>query len=180
MCLAGRAQSELMIWNPFPVEFGLEQELRPGSNMFVLSHQCCQHRSPSVPEGFLLMNRNFVISVGLEGQEGLEGWAGWCSSSLLFSLQPALSGAPGFICWSRGFMELGVTGSRAELVDSLKEYSAHQGNPPLLLFPEEAATNGRAGLLRFRYRNGNSHSRGEGIPAAGWLGMALVYCDKMA
>ncbi|XP_077033997.1 lipid droplet-regulating VLDL assembly factor AUP1 isoform X1 [Agelaius phoeniceus] len=62
---------------------------------------------------------------------------------------PALSGAPGFICWSRGFMELGVTGSRAELVDSLKEYSAQQGNPPLLLFPEEAATNGRAGLLRF-------------------------------
>ncbi|XP_041258670.1 lipid droplet-regulating VLDL assembly factor AUP1 isoform X4 [Onychostruthus taczanowskii] len=62
---------------------------------------------------------------------------------------PALSGAPGFICWSRGFMELGVTGSRAELVDSLKEYTAHRGNPPLLLFPEEAATNGRAGLLRF-------------------------------
>ncbi|NXE92765.1 AUP1 protein, partial [Menura novaehollandiae] len=70
--------------------------------------------------------------------------------SLLTSCNtPALSGAPGFICWSRGFMELGVTGSRAELVDSLKEYSSHQGNPPLLLFPEEAATNGRAGLLRF-------------------------------
>ncbi|NXB33802.1 AUP1 protein, partial [Eulacestoma nigropectus] len=70
--------------------------------------------------------------------------------SLLTSCNtPALSGAPGFICWSRGFMELGVTGSRAELVDSLKEYSTHQGNPPLLLFPEEAATNGRAGLLRF-------------------------------
>ncbi|NXF26736.1 AUP1 protein, partial [Rhodinocichla rosea] len=70
--------------------------------------------------------------------------------SLLTSCNtPALSGAPGFICWSRGFMELGVTGSRAELVDSLKEYSAQQGNPPLLLFPEEAATNGRAGLLRF-------------------------------
>uniref|UniRef100_A0A8D0F3T3 Lipid droplet-regulating VLDL assembly factor AUP1 n=1 Tax=Strix occidentalis caurina TaxID=311401 RepID=A0A8D0F3T3_STROC len=62
---------------------------------------------------------------------------------------PALNGAPGFICWSRGFMELGVTGSRAELVDSLKVYSSHRGNPPLLLFPEEAATNGRAGLLRF-------------------------------
>ncbi|NWZ97489.1 AUP1 protein, partial [Nesospiza acunhae] len=70
--------------------------------------------------------------------------------SLLTSCNtPALSSAPGFICWSRGFMELGVTGSRAELVDSLKEYSAQQGNPPLLLFPEEAATNGRAGLLRF-------------------------------
>uniref|UniRef100_A0A8C3DWQ1 Lipid droplet-regulating VLDL assembly factor AUP1 n=1 Tax=Corvus moneduloides TaxID=1196302 RepID=A0A8C3DWQ1_CORMO len=70
--------------------------------------------------------------------------------SLLTSCNtPALSGAPGFICWSRGFMELGVTGSRAELVDSLREYSAHEGNPPLLLFPEEAATNGRAGLLRF-------------------------------
>ncbi|XP_068800120.1 lipid droplet-regulating VLDL assembly factor AUP1 isoform X5 [Struthio camelus] len=62
---------------------------------------------------------------------------------------PALNGAPGFICWSRGFMELGVIGSRAELVDSLKVYSSHRGNPPLLLFPEEAATNGRAGLLRF-------------------------------
>ncbi|NWS77227.1 AUP1 protein, partial [Crotophaga sulcirostris] len=62
---------------------------------------------------------------------------------------PVLNGAPGFICWSRGFMELGVAGSRAELVDSLKMYSSHQGNPPLLLFPEEAATNGRAGLLRF-------------------------------
>lgn len=48
-------------------------------------------------------------------------------------------------------MELGVTGSRAELVDSLKVYSSHGANPPLLLFPEEAATNGRAGLLRFRY-----------------------------
>ncbi|KAM6360866.1 lipid droplet-regulating VLDL assembly factor AUP1 isoform 3-T3 [Alca torda] len=62
---------------------------------------------------------------------------------------PALNGAPGFICWSRGFMELGVTGSRAELVESLKVYSSHRENPPLLLFPEEAATNGRAGLLRF-------------------------------
>ncbi|NXG76119.1 AUP1 protein, partial [Baryphthengus martii] len=62
---------------------------------------------------------------------------------------PALNGAPGFICWSRGFMELGVAGSRAELVESLKVYSSHRANPPLLLFPEEAATNGRAGLLRF-------------------------------
>ncbi|XP_030306393.1 ancient ubiquitous protein 1 isoform X2 [Calypte anna] len=70
--------------------------------------------------------------------------------SLLTSCNtPALNGAPGFICWSRGFMELGATGSRVELVDSLKVYSSHRGNPPLLLFPEEAATNGRAGLLRF-------------------------------
>lgn len=93
------------------------------------------------------------------GRRAWKGGQGGVSSSLLFSLQPALSGAPGFICWSRGFMELGVTGSRAELVDSLKEYSAHEGNPPLLLFPEEAATNGRAGLLRFRCGSGNSHGR---------------------
>ncbi|NXL93305.1 AUP1 protein, partial [Alectura lathami] len=70
--------------------------------------------------------------------------------SLLTSCNtPALSGAPGFICWSRGFMELGVAGSRAELVGSLRAYAAQRENPPLLLFPEEAATNGRAGLLRF-------------------------------
>ncbi|XP_074848218.1 lipid droplet-regulating VLDL assembly factor AUP1 isoform X3 [Carettochelys insculpta] len=62
---------------------------------------------------------------------------------------PALNGTPGFICWSRGFMELGAVGSRAELVESLKMYSSHRGNPPLLLFPEEAATNGRVGLLHF-------------------------------
>uniref|UniRef100_A0A8C3R9I0 Lipid droplet-regulating VLDL assembly factor AUP1 n=1 Tax=Cyanoderma ruficeps TaxID=181631 RepID=A0A8C3R9I0_9PASS len=102
--------------------------------------------------------------------------------SLLTSCNtPALSGAPGFICWSRGFMELGVTGSRAELVDSLKEYSAHRGNPPLLLFPEEAATNGRAGLLRFRcgewefprQGSGNSHSRVAGNGSAVWLEVAL-------
>ncbi|NXD17751.1 AUP1 protein, partial [Nothocercus nigrocapillus] len=62
---------------------------------------------------------------------------------------PALNGAPGFICWSRGFLELGATGSRAELVDSLRVYSSQEGNAPLLLFPEEAATNGRVGLLRF-------------------------------
>uniref|UniRef100_A0A8C7A3G0 Lipid droplet-regulating VLDL assembly factor AUP1 n=1 Tax=Nothoprocta perdicaria TaxID=30464 RepID=A0A8C7A3G0_NOTPE len=36
-----------------------------------------------------------------------------------------------------------------KLVDSLRVYSSHEGNAPLLLFPEEAATNGRAGLLRF-------------------------------
>ncbi|XP_064916138.1 lipid droplet-regulating VLDL assembly factor AUP1 isoform X5 [Columba livia] len=69
--------------------------------------------------------------------------------SLLTSCStPALNAAPGFLCWSRGFLELGA-GSRAELVHSLKAYSSHGANPPLLLFPEEAATNGRAGLLRF-------------------------------
>ncbi|PKK17629.1 ancient ubiquitous protein 1 [Columba livia] len=69
--------------------------------------------------------------------------------SLLTSCStPALNAAPGFLCWSRGFLELGA-GSRVELVHSLKAYSSHGANPPLLLFPEEAATNGRAGLLRF-------------------------------
>lgn len=81
VCLAGRAQSELMIWNPFPVEFGLEQGLRPGGNRFVVSCQCSQHMSTSVPERFLLVNRNFVTSVGLEG------WTGW--HSLLTPVFPA-------------------------------------------------------------------------------------------
>lgn len=57
-------------------------------------------------------------------------------------------------------MELGVAGSRAELVESLKAYSSLGGNPPLLLFPEEAATNGRAGLLRFRYQERGSPGPG--------------------
>ncbi|XP_015266738.1 PREDICTED: ancient ubiquitous protein 1, partial [Gekko japonicus] len=62
---------------------------------------------------------------------------------------PMLNGASGFICWSRGFLEVGSTGGRAELLESLKAYSSHGGSPPLLLFPEETTTNGRAGLLRF-------------------------------
>ncbi|XP_053113492.1 lipid droplet-regulating VLDL assembly factor AUP1 isoform X1 [Hemicordylus capensis] len=62
---------------------------------------------------------------------------------------PVLNGSSGFICWSRGFLELGAAGSRAELLESLKAYSSQGGHPPLLLFPEETTTNGRVGLLRF-------------------------------
>ncbi|XP_062991914.1 lipid droplet-regulating VLDL assembly factor AUP1 [Elgaria multicarinata webbii] len=62
---------------------------------------------------------------------------------------PVLNGTSGFICWSRGFLEVGGTESRAELLESLKAYSSQGGHPPLLLFPEETTTNGRAGLLRF-------------------------------
>lgn len=62
---------------------------------------------------------------------------------------PMLSGGSGFLCWSRGFLEVGGAGGRAELLESLKAYTSHGGHPPLLLFPEETTTNGRAGLLRF-------------------------------
>lgn len=65
--------------------------------------------------------------------------------------QPVLNGAAGFVCWSRGFLELAGAESRAELLESLKGYCSQGGNPPLLLFPEEATTNGRVGLLRFRW-----------------------------
>lgn len=42
---------------------------------------------------------------------------------------------------------------RGELVESLKRFCASTRLPPtpLLLFPEEEATNGREGLLRFRW-----------------------------
>uniref|UniRef100_J3S3Z5 Lipid droplet-regulating VLDL assembly factor AUP1 n=1 Tax=Crotalus adamanteus TaxID=8729 RepID=J3S3Z5_CROAD len=64
---------------------------------------------------------------------------------------PVLSGgAAGFVCWSRGFLEVAGAGSRVELLESLKGYCSQGANPPLLLFPEEATTNGRVGLLRFR------------------------------
>ncbi|XP_072858362.2 lipid droplet-regulating VLDL assembly factor AUP1 isoform X1 [Pogona vitticeps] len=62
---------------------------------------------------------------------------------------PALNGSSGFICWSRGFLEVGGAESRGELLESLKAYSAQGDTPPLLLFPEETTTNGRVGLLRF-------------------------------
>ncbi|XP_073867606.1 lipid droplet-regulating VLDL assembly factor AUP1 isoform X6 [Macaca fascicularis] len=64
--------------------------------------------------------------------------------------QPLLNSPPSFVCWSRGFMEMD---GRGELVESLKRFCASTRLPPtpLLLFPEEEATNGREGLLRFRW-----------------------------
>ena len=66
--------------------------------------------------------------------------------------QPLLNSPPSFVCWSRGFMEMDGQG---ELVESLKRFCASTRLPPtpLLLFPEEEATNGREGLLRFRWVN---------------------------
>ncbi|XP_036424500.1 lipid droplet-regulating VLDL assembly factor AUP1 isoform X1 [Colossoma macropomum] len=63
---------------------------------------------------------------------------------------PLLEGSSGFVCWARGFMELGtVAGSRTELAETLHGYCSAPGALPLLLFPEEDTTNGRAGLLKF-------------------------------
>ncbi|XP_007523424.1 lipid droplet-regulating VLDL assembly factor AUP1 isoform X1 [Erinaceus europaeus] len=61
---------------------------------------------------------------------------------------PLLNSPPSFVCWSRGFVEMDGPG---ELVESLKRFCASTRLPPtsLLLFPEEEATNGREGLLRF-------------------------------
>ncbi|XP_021483542.1 lipid droplet-regulating VLDL assembly factor AUP1 isoform X1 [Meriones unguiculatus] len=61
---------------------------------------------------------------------------------------PLLNSPPSFVCWSRGFMEMD---RRVELVESLKKFCASTRFPPtpLLLFPEEEATNGREGLLHF-------------------------------
>nr|XP_006629204.1 PREDICTED: ancient ubiquitous protein 1 [Lepisosteus oculatus] len=62
---------------------------------------------------------------------------------------PMLDGSPGFVCWARGFMELGMMSSRSEMAECLKQYCTTEGNLPLLLFPEEETTNGRTGLLKF-------------------------------
>uniref|UniRef100_A0A4W4GBW8 Lipid droplet-regulating VLDL assembly factor AUP1 n=1 Tax=Electrophorus electricus TaxID=8005 RepID=A0A4W4GBW8_ELEEL len=63
---------------------------------------------------------------------------------------PLLEGPSGFMCWARGFMELGGgVASKAELADTLRGYCSAPATTPLLLFPEEDTTNGRAGLLRF-------------------------------
>ncbi|XP_073420838.1 lipid droplet-regulating VLDL assembly factor AUP1 isoform X2 [Dendrobates tinctorius] len=70
--------------------------------------------------------------------------------SLLTSCStPAVSCPPGFLCWARGFLELGAPGSRIQLLESLKHYLSQPGSPPLLLFPEEGTTNGGVGLLHF-------------------------------
>lgn len=62
---------------------------------------------------------------------------------------PMLEGSAGFVCWARGFMELGPVSSQAQVEESLRSYSSSPCTPPLLLFPEEDTTNGRAGMLKF-------------------------------
>lgn len=66
----------------------------------------------------------------------------------LSAYQPQLDGSTGFVCWARGFMEIHA-GSGA-IGESLQSYCSAEGTTPLLLFPEEDTTNGRAGLLKFR------------------------------
>lgn len=62
---------------------------------------------------------------------------------------PQLEGSTGFVCWARGFMEIHSASAPGAIEESLQRYCSSEGIPPLLLFPEEDTTNGRAGLLRF-------------------------------
>uniref|UniRef100_A0A3Q0R975 Lipid droplet-regulating VLDL assembly factor AUP1 n=1 Tax=Amphilophus citrinellus TaxID=61819 RepID=A0A3Q0R975_AMPCI len=60
---------------------------------------------------------------------------------------PQLDGSTGFVCWARGFME--IHSASGAIGESLQSYCSTEGTTPLLLFPEEDTTNGRAGLLKF-------------------------------
>uniref|UniRef100_A0A1A8G5G4 Lipid droplet-regulating VLDL assembly factor AUP1 n=2 Tax=Nothobranchius korthausae TaxID=1143690 RepID=A0A1A8G5G4_9TELE len=62
---------------------------------------------------------------------------------------PQLEGSTGFVCWARGFMEIHSASSQEAVGETLQRYCSTAGTPPLLLFPEEDTTNGRAGLLKF-------------------------------
>lgn len=62
---------------------------------------------------------------------------------------PQLEGSMGFVCWARGFMEVREASGSSTTGDTLRRYCSTEGTTPLLLFPEEDTTNGRAGLLKF-------------------------------
>ncbi|XP_076595798.1 lipid droplet-regulating VLDL assembly factor AUP1 [Chaetodon auriga] len=62
---------------------------------------------------------------------------------------PQLEGSTGFVCWARGFMEIHSASGQEAVGESLQRYCSTEGTPPLLLFPEEDTTNGRAALLKF-------------------------------
>ncbi|XP_047441712.1 lipid droplet-regulating VLDL assembly factor AUP1 [Mugil cephalus] len=62
---------------------------------------------------------------------------------------PQLAGSTGFVCWARGFMEIHSASGHAAVGESLQRYCSTEGTAPLLLFPEEDTTNGRAALLKF-------------------------------
>ncbi|KAM6980890.1 lipid droplet-regulating VLDL assembly factor AUP1 [Aplochiton taeniatus] len=62
---------------------------------------------------------------------------------------PMLGGSAGFLCWARGYTELDSASGVAGMEESLERYCSMADSVPLLLFPEEETTNGRAGLLKF-------------------------------
>ncbi|XP_028315060.1 lipid droplet-regulating VLDL assembly factor AUP1 [Gouania willdenowi] len=62
---------------------------------------------------------------------------------------PQLEGSTGFMCWARGFMEIHSLADQGVIGESLQRYCSSESTSPLLLFPEEDTTNGRAGLLKF-------------------------------
>lgn len=47
-------------------------------------------------------------------------------------------------------MEIPSAAGQEAVVQSLQSYCSSEATPPLLLFPEEDTTNGRAGLLKFK------------------------------
>lgn len=47
-------------------------------------------------------------------------------------------------------MEIPSAPGQEAVVESLHSYCSSEATPPLLLFPEEDTTNGRAGLLKFK------------------------------
>lgn len=47
-------------------------------------------------------------------------------------------------------MEIPSAPGQEAVVQSLQSYCSSEATPPLLLFPEEDTTNGRAGLLKFK------------------------------
>lgn len=47
-------------------------------------------------------------------------------------------------------MEIHSASGQEAVGESLQRYCSADGAPPLLVFPEEDTTNGRAGLLKFR------------------------------
>lgn len=55
-------------------------------------------------------------------------------------------------------MEIHSTSSQAAMKECLQRYCCTEGTTPLLLFPEEGTTNGRVGLLKFRFVQEFTHT----------------------
>ncbi|XP_067836398.1 lipid droplet-regulating VLDL assembly factor AUP1 isoform X2 [Heptranchias perlo] len=64
---------------------------------------------------------------------------------------PLLEGQSGFVSWARGYLELGWMDNRTRLAEALRHYNSLERAQPLLLFPEDETTNGKVGLLKFRW-----------------------------
>ena len=69
---------------------------------------------------------------------------------VLPSILPCVWDLPPTLIWLLGYTDMGARQGRETLINNAKKHSG-ESKIPMLVFPEGASTNGKVGLLKFRW-----------------------------